>query len=377
LGHLFVLCGPPGSGKTTLLKKIQERDRSLKMLQRISTREPRPEEGHAGRSSLEYEFLDREEFASRLARSAAANLIEWNDHFYATELDVIHACLESKADSILYEDMPSALHLRRIFGSQVTVVLLFVDNADELRKLEFATLLSSKRESIQEWRRRLGMKYDQAEAKGGRQPTEAAREDYSRKKMERAIVDLAFMVGRLRKAEDMRVLANLRDQQEKTYDEFHGIVEDVRRKTLPVESARPFAFVIMPFKKGEFDKIYRYAIKPVVDAEGLQCLRGDEISSEPMIFSDVQRHIERAELVIADISGGNPNVFLELGISLRVEKPIVIISQGKAEHAPFDVKGLRLIEYDNTADGWASLSSNIAIHIRKIKTRNSAAASAQ
>jgi hypothetical protein len=50
--------------------------------------------------------------------------------------------------------------------------------------------------------RRLAEKYSRAKL------TMESKEDYVRKKIERAMVDLVFMVGRLRRAEDFRILAN-------------------------------------------------------------------------------------------------------------------------------------------------------------------------
>ena len=79
------------------------------------------EEGDQGSSNLEYEFLDSEEFAARLSRANVANFIEWNGGFYATDFDTIQRALRSDRDYLLYEDMPSAVHLRRLLGSQVTV----------------------------------------------------------------------------------------------------------------------------------------------------------------------------------------------------------------------------------------------------------------
>src|ERR1039458_7823539 len=177
---------------------IRDRKLPLKQLQRITTRRPRTEEGDSEKSNLEYEFLGREEFAGRLSSANVANFIEWNGNFYATDFDSVQRVLRSDTDGLLYEDMPSAVHLRRLLGSQVTVILLFSEDEEELLKLQFASLSSSERESLKEWRRRLGRKYTEATTHIGKVPTKEGEKEYIEEKLRRAAVDLAFMAGRLR-----------------------------------------------------------------------------------------------------------------------------------------------------------------------------------
>jgi predicted nucleotide-binding protein len=52
------------------------------------------------------------------------------------------------------------------------------------------------------------------------------------------MVDLAFMAGRLRRGEDIRVLANRRDKLEDTYSEFCQIVNDVKNKTISTRTPK-------------------------------------------------------------------------------------------------------------------------------------------
>ncbi len=93
MGQIFILCGPPGSGKTTLLKMITDKGLPLKQLQRITTRKYRPEEGDKGKSNLEYEFLSEPEFTGRLSRGKVAHFIEWNQNFYATDIQLLEEAL--------------------------------------------------------------------------------------------------------------------------------------------------------------------------------------------------------------------------------------------------------------------------------------------
>jgi predicted nucleotide-binding protein len=57
----------------------------------------------------------------------------------------------------------------------------------------------------------------------------------------------------------------------------------------------------------------------------------------------------RAELVIADISEPNENVFYELGYAAGMRKQILLIAE-KGVMVPTDLKGLQLIEYEPPRD---------------------------
>jgi hypothetical protein len=79
-------------------------------------------------------------------------------------------------------------------------------------------------------------------------------------------------------------------------------------------------FVIMPFGKNgteEFQrnlKIYKFMIKPVVEEMGYQSIRADELENMGNITRDIIELLHESDLVIADLSGKNANVFYELAV---------------------------------------------------------------
>ncbi|MGH9851682.1 MAG: hypothetical protein ACREBD_17745 [Blastocatellia bacterium] len=170
----------------------------------------------------------------------------------------------------------------------------------------------------------------------------------------------------LRKGEDVLVLANRRDQQAATLAGFKTIVDGIKKNRVVRDHPGSYAFVLMPFKD-PFNKIYRFVIKPTVERHGLRCLRGDEISSRLNVVDDIMHYIEAAELIITDISGGNPNVFLELGVSLKLNKDLILISSDS--EVPFNVRTSRCIRYSDTVDGWEDLAARITEQIVRIKNR--------
>jgi len=228
MGHIFILCGPPGAGKTTFLKEVEKRGLPFEQLQRITTRRPRKEEGDRGKRTLEYEFLSPEEFAGRLARGSAVNFIEWSGNLYATDVDDLNRALGSEKTFILFEDIPSAVSLMERFREKITVMLMFTDGKEEIAKIEFAYAINSSRASIIEWRRRLGLKYDNAVTRKNLVPGEQHRQEYVISRMARSIHDLAFIAGKLRQSYDIKVLANRRDQIENTIEQFLHIAESFK-----------------------------------------------------------------------------------------------------------------------------------------------------
>jgi len=55
--------------------------------------------------------------------------------------------------------------------------------------------------------------------------------------------------------------------------------------------------------------------------------------------------IESSDFFIADVTGANPNVMLELGIAIQLNKNILIVSSDSLEKLPFDIKGFRASYY--------------------------------
>src|SRR4030042_1340935 len=104
------------------------------------------------------------------------------------------------------------------------------------------------------------------------------------------------------------------------------------------------AFVLMPFEEKMKD-IYTHGIKEALVEIDWVCNRADEKFDTPEVICTICKNIQEASLVIADLTGRNPNVFLEVGLAFGLGKRVVFLSQ-ESENIPFDAKTIRKILYD-------------------------------
>jgi hypothetical protein len=108
-------------------------------------------------------------------------------------------------------------------------------------------------------------------------------------------------------------------------------------------------FVLMPFKT-DLNPVYTDHIKKVLEALEMTCRRADDIFSNAPIIEDIWESINQARIIIADLTGKNPNVFYEVGIAHVIGKPVVLITQSM-DDLPFDLRHLRNIVYEYTPRG--------------------------
>ncbi|MGR3309481.1 MAG: hypothetical protein ACUZ77_01795 [Candidatus Brocadiales bacterium] len=89
-----------------------------------------------------------------------------------------------------------------------------------------------------------------------------------------------------------------------------------------------------------------HIITPAAKECGYETIRADKISEPGMITSQVIQHLVDDPLVIADLTGRNPNVFYELAVRHAVKKPCIQVIQ-MGEPIPFDVAQSRAIQVDH------------------------------
>jgi len=122
-------------------------------------------------------------------------------------------------------------------------------------------------------------------------------------------------------------------------------------------------FVMMPFAEplgGYYTTIYQPAIKKA----GLTAVRADtDIFGTGKIIDQIWAGINSAKVLVAELTGRNPNVLYELGLAHALRKPVVLVSSNEGD-VPFDVRHVRVIYYEMTDPFWGEkLISKVAENI--------------
>lgn len=135
--------------------------------------------------------------------------------------------------------------------------------------------------------------------------------------------------------------------------------KQVARLRVPVKEKT--AFVLMPFAS-EFNAVYA-EIKDCLTALDFDCKRADDIFASAAIIETVMLSIRSSQIVIADLSTRNPNVFYELGFTHATkENPMVILICQNVEEVPVDLRHNLIIQY-NPAN-LKGLNARLAASIR-------------
>src|SRR5689334_19638765 len=99
---------------------------------------------------------------------------------------------------------------------------------------------------------------------------------------------------------------------------------------------KSFVFVLMPFSS-DFNDVYQLGIKEACREAGAYCERVDEQIHDGSILQRIYNQIAKADVVVADMTNRNPNVFYEVGYSHALNKKTILLTKN-SDDIPFDLK---------------------------------------
>ena len=138
----------------------------------------------------------------------------------------------------------------------------------------------------------------------------------------------------------------------------------------PGPSTKTHAFMIMPFGRADLQVVYNDFVKPVLESRcALSCIRGDDIFGSNVVMDDVRAAIASADIVIADLTEKNANVFYEVGISHALDKPVLLLAQS-LDDVPFDLRHRRVLLYEYTPQGCKHLEVAVVEHVLDMLARS-------
>ncbi len=131
------------------------------------------------------------------------------------------------------------------------------------------------------------------------------------------------------------------------------------------EGKKPTCFVIIPMttppdmaKKHEFsggpdhfEHVLHLLFKPAIEAAGYAMV-GPAMMNGTVIHAGIINNLLNAELVLCDMTTSNPSVFLELGVCIALDKPVVLVVDDIKADVPFDIIVLSRHPYDGHLQSW-------------------------
>jgi hypothetical protein len=130
----------------------------------------------------------------------------------------------------------------------------------------------------------------------------------------------------------------------------------------PGDGARKSCFVAMPVTTpasyaddlrdtDHFSHVLKHLFTPALERAGYSVIPPKMLGAA-LIHAEIIKHLERADLVLADLSNHNPNVFFELGIRTSLNRPVVLVKDRRTAAIPFDLGTINVLDYDDSLATW-------------------------
>jgi len=146
----------------------------------------------------------------------------------------------------------------------------------------------------------------------------------------------------------------------RTLQEFRCFMTGGKDCSRVIEVKANQVFVAMPYRsKGlSMKDVYELGIKSALEDLNYHPFRADDRFLGKALACDICKHIQESPLCIADITGGNANVFLELGMMYGRGKTVVLLKH-KDSKVPADLGAMLYIEYEDIAGLKSDLVSKL------------------
>jgi hypothetical protein len=131
-------------------------------------------------------------------------------------------------------------------------------------------------------------------------------------------------------------------------------------------------FVIQPFDKGRFDKLFEDLYKPAIEAAGLEAYRVDQDPNADVPISAIESGIKSASVCLADITTDNPNVWYELGYAFAAGRQVVMVcgADRAGKKYPFDIQHRAVVDYTAEAPrDFARLQTDLTARLKAAAAR--------
>lgn len=94
------------------------------------------------------------------------------------------------------------------------------------------------------------------------------------------------------------------------------------------------AFVVMQIGNPEMDHLFEAVIQPAIESMGLQAKRVDRDNEGGLLKNEIIHFLNNSEIIVADLTNERPNVYLEVGYAMGIDKFRNLILTCRSDHLP-------------------------------------------
>ena len=109
--------------------------------------------------------------------------------------------------------------------------------------------------------------------------------------------------------------------------------------------SKPFVFALTP-PEPAFQDVYELGIKGACEKVDAYCERVDQSHQRP-ITDRIHNLINKADIIVAEMSTKNPEIFYEAGYAHALGKSVILLTR-TADDIPFDLKQHPHIIYEKS-----------------------------
>ncbi len=125
--------------------------------------------------------------------------------------------------------------------------------------------------------------------------------------------------------------------------------------------SKPTCFMAMPISvvdpskyrddQEHFEHVMKWLFEPAIEAAGFEPISPIGTGAD-IIHAGIVEQLQTADLVLADISTLNANVFFELGIRISLDRPVCMVMDDLVKSIPFDMNAVNHHKYKSTLLRW-------------------------
>jgi hypothetical protein len=149
------------------------------------------------------------------------------------------------------------------------------------------------------------------------------------------------------------------------------------------------AFIIMQFGDPQLDQIHDQVFRPAITACDLDPKRVDKHNQGGLLKSEIDTFIQKAKIIVADLTNERPNCYIEIGYAMGLGKFTNVILTARQDHNPthpsyhqggprvhFDLAGYDILFWDpaNFASFRQELETRLKRRLDQLKQKQQAGA---